>query len=85
MFLVSVFNVSSEVFLFMGIEQGVTGSVVSIVGSNSILVTCLNWLLDGMVLSPLQVLGIATCFAGVLLISLGDQIAKRARLLLSAL
>ena len=48
-----VMNVLSEGFLFLGIESGIVGPVVSIAGSNCIFVTLLNLLIDHILLSSM--------------------------------
>lgn len=43
---ISIFNVIAEFFLFLAIENGIIGVVVSIVSFNSIIITILNIMID---------------------------------------
>lgn len=73
------FAAGAEIFLFIGIERGVAGAVVSMAGTNGIIVGILNWLIQGATPSFLQVIAIALTFIGILVMSLGDLILKRIR------
>ena len=74
-----VFAACAEIFLFLGIERGVAGAVVSIAGTNGIVVGLLNWLIQGATPFFLQIVAIALTFTGILVMSLGDIISIRFR------
>lgn len=67
-----VFAAGADMFLYIGIERGVAGAVVSIAGSNGIIIGVLNWLIQGAMLTSIQVLAIIIAFIGILIMSLGD-------------
>lgn len=77
MFFGGIFAAGAEIYLFMGIERGITGVVVSIAGWNTILVGLLNWILQGAQPSTWQMLAILWTFIGILTLSIGDIIVLR--------
>ena len=74
-----IFAAGAEIFLFLGIERGVAGAVVSIAGSNGIVVGILNWALQGAAMTIMQIVAIALTFTGILTMSLGDIILNKIR------
>ena len=75
----SVSCVISEIFLFLGIKNGIMGPVLAIFSFNHILVTCISWVKDHLALNTLQILGIAISFLGVIIISLGSAVMQYTR------
>ena len=80
MFCAAIFTAGADLHLFMGIERGVAGAVVSIVGTNGIMVGLLNWVIQGATPSIIQAIAIFLTFIGILVLSLGDLISKRLRI-----
>jgi drug/metabolite transporter (DMT)-like permease len=78
-FIGGVVSAGAEIFLFMGIERGVVGVVVSIAGTNTIAVGLLNWMFQGATPSYYQVIAISLTTAGILVMSLGDLTLTKIR------
>jgi len=62
--------VLAELFLITAIETGLTGPSVAIVSFNGVCVSILTWLINGISLAPVQIVGIMTSLIGVMAISL---------------
>jgi len=77
MFFGGAFSAGAEMFLFIGIERGIAGAVVSIAGTNSILVGLLNWIFQGATPTLMHVLAIGLTTSGILVMSLGDFVYRR--------
>ena len=66
----------AELCLIKAIEDGYTGPVVAIISFNSILSSSMAWLINGLALNSIQIIGILIGFAGVTLLSLKSETAK---------
>ena len=72
----TILMISAELLIFKAINDGVIGPVVAIVGTNAIIASLLQWIINGVALAPLQLVGIAVGFGGVIMISNGSQTEK---------
>ncbi len=69
----SFINAFGESTLALGLATGVCGSVVSIAGFSSVLISIINWIVDGMSMTGTQTGSIVVSFLGVITISVGDE------------
>ena len=52
-FFVSFVYVCSELLCFKAVNDGIIGPVVAIIGTNAILASILQWIINGVALAPL--------------------------------
>lgn len=83
MFAGGAFSAGAEIFLFIGIERGIAGAVVSVAGTNSILVGLLNWVFQGAAPTFIHVIAIGLTTTGILVMSIGDLVYHRLKKRLS--
>ena len=70
--------IGSEILCFKAVNDGIIGPVVAIIGTNAILASILQWIINGVALAPLQFIGIGIGFAGVITISSGSPTEHKA-------
>ena len=68
--IVGALNCTAELMLFKALNDGLTGPVSAIISFNAAFVSVLTWILQGIALTFLQVIGIIVAIAGVLAVSL---------------
>lgn len=76
MFGAAIIACLADIFLFISIATGIAGPVVSIVTANGILVAVADMIINSSVPTLFQILGVLSCFIGVLTLSTGDLIRE---------
>lgn len=63
-------NCGAEMMVFMALNEGLTGPVSAVISFNAAFVSVLTWVIQGIALTTLQILGVIVALAGVLTVSL---------------
>lgn len=66
-------TVAIEISCIHALDQGPAGPVTAVISTNIVLISILQWLITGIALSLLQIIGIFIALVGVLTVSLSKQ------------
>jgi len=65
-----IFSVGAEMMVTIALNEGLTGPISAVISFNGAIVAILIWVIQGIALSFLQIIGIFVALAGVLTVSL---------------
>ena len=72
-FLIGTSCALAEIFVTLALNEGPTGPVTAVISFNAPIVSVLIWVIQGIALTTLQIVGILLAFIGIIVVSLSNQ------------
>ena len=63
----------AELFVIFALNEGPTGPISAVISFNCVIVSIMTWVISGIALSPIQIVGVLIAFCGVVFVALSKD------------